>query len=420
MAVKTPDAPSPPDSSAEAGVIKDARRRQRRHRFAWILPAGAAVAAGLFFALGGGGGGSDTHGLTANTEVLRQVEQALAAKPGTIVVQITRFSNSPPNDIPGEPNTTIGEEVIETPAGQGPQNYLYVIGDARILANASEAYGVVNGVAQVYERKPPAVYKRVGQIALHTPNTLYISSVWGPYITKGPKPGTFIYRRPTETLMGTSYPQEEVDGSLPPKPLTLTAAQAHALLDGSDTIVAGPEASNVEAEARALFDPPVTFVAGRAGGSRLAHVLRFPVVNLWRLLKAHDDLRVVGLTTVDGRRAIELAGPKAGTKLKYNAHDIDAGAAIGLKIWVDAKTYAPIKEVSEQILDLTKGRHIYSVRHIYSTQTWIEYKTLPINAADQRLLSPLALHPHAHIDRNYNDYVNATASNGWDPQLGMP
>ena len=409
MAVQTPDAPPAPDSSVEAGVIKDARRRQRRHRLAWMVPGAAAVAAGLFAAFSGGGGGSGTHGLTANADVLRQVQRALAAKPGTIVVQITRGSTSPPNNLPGDPNTTIGEEVVETPAGRGPQNYLYVTGDARVLADDSDAYSVVNGVAQVYERKPSTVYKRVGQLALRTPNTVYVSSVWGPYIMKGRKQGTFVYRRPTETLMGTSYPQSEVDGSLPPKPLTLTAAQARALLDGSDTIVDGPEASNMEAQARDLFDPPVAFVAGKAGGSRIAHVLRFPAVNLWLLLKAHD-LRVVGLATVDGRRAIELAGPKAGSALKYNSHDTDD--AVGVRIWVDAKTYAPIKEVSEQILHSTKPLHIYS------TETWLEYKTLPINAANQRLLSPLALHPEAHIDRNYNDYVNATY--GWDPQAGLP
>ncbi len=78
-----------------------------------------------------------------------------------------------------------------------------------------------------------------------------------------------------------------------------------------------------------------------------------------------------------------------------------------MKFWVDAKTYAPIKEVSEQI---PRG---------HATETWLEYKTLPITAANRRFLSPLALHPHAHVDRNYNDYVNATYQS-FEPQTPVP
>jgi hypothetical protein len=53
------------------------------------------------------------------------------------------------------------------------------------------------------------------------------------------------------------------------------------------------------------------------------------------------------------------------------------------------------------------------------TQTWLEYKILAITPANERLLSPLALHPHAHTDRTYNDYVNATYES-FDPQAGLP
>ncbi len=130
------------------------------------------------------------------------------------------------------------------------------------------------------------------------------------------------------------------------------------------------------------------------------------------LLKAHA-LKVVGPTTVDGRRAIELAGPKAGTKVKYNPHDLYTGAGLGLKIWVNAKTYAPIKEISEQISIIHSTK-----RAFYSTATWLEYKTVPITPANERLLTPLSVHPHAHIDRNYNDYVNAT-SGEFEPQDGL-
>jgi hypothetical protein len=133
---------------------------------------------------------------------------------------------------------------------------------------------------------------------------------------------------------------------------------------------------------------------GNLGGgpSQLAPVVRIPsLVGLRSFLNAHR-VRIFGLTTVDGRRAIEIAGPK----FKYNPHNIELGDGVGVKFWIDAKTYAPIKEVfNRPPVD-------------QSSDTWLEYKTVPITTANERLLSPVALHPHAHIDRNYKDHVNAT------------
>ena len=64
-------------------------------------------------------------------------------------------------------------------------------------------------------------------------------------------------------------------------------------------------------------------------------------------------------------------------------------------MWVDPKTYVPIKEVVDR-------RPLFE-----ETQTWIEYKTLPITPANERLLSLIARHPHARIDRNHKDYLKA-------------
>jgi hypothetical protein len=126
-------------------------------------------------------------------------------------------------------------------------------------------------------------------------------------------------------------------------------------------------------------------------------VARFPA-HVWS-----HGLKIVGLTTVDRRRAIELAGPK----FKYNPHNVgtSTGGGAGVRFWIDAKTYAPIKEVVDQRPD------------DYSTTTWLEYKTVRITPASERLLSPLVLHPHANIDRNYKDVVNATYS-WFYPRLG--
>jgi hypothetical protein len=67
----------------------------------------------------------------------------------------------------------------------------------------------------------------------------------------------------------------------------------------------------------------------------------------------------------------------------------------GVEAWVDPKTYVPIKEFIDR-------RPLFK-----DTQTWIEYKTLPITPANERLLSLIARHPQARIDRNHNDYLRA-------------
>ena len=59
MAVKTSLLPLAPDQEIEAGVIEDARARQRRHRgIAAALIVAAALAAGVILGFAGGGGGS--------------------------------------------------------------------------------------------------------------------------------------------------------------------------------------------------------------------------------------------------------------------------------------------------------------------------------------------------------------------------
>ena len=73
----------------------------------------------------------------------------------------------------------------------------------------------------------------------------------------------------------------------------------------------------------------------------------------------------------------------------------DGGGDAGVQVWVDPKTYVPIKEVVDR-------RPLFE-----TTQTWIEYKTLPITPANERLLSLIGRHPHARIDRNNKDYLKA-------------
>jgi RibD C-terminal domain len=59
----------------------------------------------------------------------------------------------------------------------------------------------------------------------------------------------------------------------------------------------------------------------------------------------------------------------------------DGGADAGAEVWVDPKTYVPIKEAIDRL-------------PLFETaQTWIEYKTFPITPANERLVSLTARHP---------------------------
>jgi hypothetical protein len=91
-----------------------------------------------------------------------------------------RYLSSPSTVGPGTPNPYVTKEVLETPAGPGPQNYL----NSDFPGQPSD-FALINGVQEMYLRKH---------------NTVYISNIWGPYITKGRKPGAFIYRRPKDTF----------------------------------------------------------------------------------------------------------------------------------------------------------------------------------------------------------------------------
>jgi hypothetical protein len=325
------------------------RASSSRVLFAMGLPLlGVAALVLLIAGVFSGPGGSGAQ--PALAAVIRHVEQTTAVKPGTIVVSRTRgFSSSPG---PG-PNPAVVENAWETPAGRGPQNSLRVVFEH--IAGVPSETAVSGGEEEVY---------------LSQTNTIYISSIWGHYITKGTSPDTFIYTPPK---------QPAGSGALPAKPLTLTAAQAHALLDGSDMVVSSVRGSRIL---------HVTL--------SIAPVPRVPSLDeaVRSLLRSHH-VRIVGLTTVDGRRAIELAGPKSNRRLHG-----DGGADAGVKLWVDPKTYVPIKEVIDD-------RPFFQ-----TTETWLEYKTLPITPVNERLLSLIARHPHAHIDRNYHDYVKA--ANGFE------
>ena len=112
------------------------------------------------------------------------------------------------------------------------------------------------------------------------------------------------------------------------------------------------------------------------------------IASIRRLLRTHR-LTVDGLTTVDGHRAIKL------TSVTFKAARPDQVTDSGLEFYVDPRTYRPIKEI------------VSRPPLFRSSQTFTEYRTLPINAANERLLSLTARHPDARVDRNPSDYRRA-------------
>ena len=335
----------------DAEVASPPARRWRaspRAFVAVVVPV-LGVAALVLFIAGVFSGPASTGTQPAIAAVIRGVEKATALRPGTIVVSKYRVSY---RNRSGQPASFTIETIYETPAGPGPQNSLYVNSEFAASWEPTEQ-AVSGGDEEVYVDRT---------------KTIYISSIWGPYITKGKKPGTFIYT-PANTPPGVR------SATLPPTPLTLTAQQAHALLDGSATISSTPIGSHIPYPLKLAVAPAMHFPSD-------AQAVR-------DMLKSHG-IRVIGVTTVDGRRAIELAGPKFNQHLPENG-----GGDAGVQVWVDPKTFVPIKEVVDR-------RPLFE-----DTQTWIEYKTLPITHANERLLSLIARHPHARIDRNHKDYVKA-------------
>ena len=116
----------------------------------------------------------------------------------------------------------------------------------------------------------------------------------------------------------------------------------------------------------------------------------------------HNDL-AIHASTGTGLDFSRMAGPKPLVqRLSPSAEENrkprlrqNGGGDAGVQVWVDPKTYVPIKEVVDR-------RPLFQ-----ETQTWIVDKTLPITLANERLLSLIARHPHARIDRNHKDYLKA-------------
>jgi hypothetical protein len=328
---------SPPTSS----------RRSRGHwaRPRWVLPrlglALGPVAVVVVLLLAGTFSGPDSSGTQpAAAAVIRATRSALAPSPGTIFVEDETYVSGP--TVHGHPYTF--HQVLETP-GRGPQDGLTTTDDPAQLGG---------------RRSPVAGLSYVGgteEIYLPSTNTIYVSSIWGPYLHPGRRPGTFVYRNGDGAPAYTTHP------------LAVTARQRRLLLTGQDCIRLTSKVVGSKVKILGLkVLPPLR------GPAEHAETLQQEIAN--------GNLHLVGRTTVDGRDAIELA-----------AKTTD-GTAPEEHLYFDPTTHLPFEEVD------SVGTPRQQVIHL-------RLRKLPITQATERLLSLQALYPTARIDRGSRDYLRA-------------
>jgi hypothetical protein len=323
------------------------RSRGRWSRPRWALPrlglALAPVAVVVVLLLAGTFSGPDSSGTQpAAAAVIRATNNALAPSPGTIFVEDETYVSGP--TVHGHPYTF--HEVLETP-GRGPQNGLTTTDDPAQLGG---------------RRSPVAGLSYVGgteEIYLPSTNTIYVSSIWGPYLHPGRRPGTFVYRYADGAPAYTTHP------------LAVTARQRRLLLTGQDCIRLTSKIVGSKVKILGLkVLPPLR------GPAEYAETIQQEIAN--------RNLHLVGRTTVNGRDAIELA-----------AKTTD-GTAPEEHLYFDPTTHLPFEEVD------SVGTPRQQVIHL-------RLRKLPITRATERLLSLQALYPTARIDRSARDYLRADA-----------
>jgi hypothetical protein len=338
------------------------RRRGRRivppgvGRPMLALAATAAIAA-VVLAVVGAFSGAGPEVQPADAAVVRGALAALTHAPGTIVIATYRgvertnpkFEHLAPGYTPPRGIQTARwsqREITETPVGSGPQNEVNLGGPS---VNGGVEFGEVNGNYELYD---PGT------------NTVYISSQFGADITPGRRAGTFVYTLPKVSHAPPRSAAADLNAHMPP-PLTITAAQAKALREGTAGVTVVP--NHRRATSNHLKITPAFRTTDETAQIRSQ-------------LKA-GKLKVSGPITIDGRRAIRLIGGRGGTTEEY-----DVAPAV----------YTPIREIDRSPGYLT-------------VMTYSEYRVLPATPANARLLSLAFRHPTARVDRNHADFLAAQA-----------
>ncbi|MDQ2895393.1 MAG: hypothetical protein M3Y09_07075, partial [Actinomycetota bacterium] len=282
----------------------------------------------------------------ADAAILRGADAALHATGSIVIERWSSVLSYPPSAPDGMQTHSHGSAITETPTGPGPQS------EIEPDTGSSAVHGVQNG----YVRGHNELYDPIRHV-------VYDSSNYGPDISPGARPGTYVYTYPAHALF-FRLPSEAL---APAPPLTITASQARQLLDGSAEV---SDAADATHKYRMSVHP--AFRVGNVSAEARAQLGR---------------LKVIGTTVVDGRRAIKLVPSRrpAARGVLTGEYDVAPG------------TYYPIRLVIE---DAPGAK---------TTITWSEYRVLPATPVNERLLSMAARHPGARIDRSRADFIAA-----WD------
>jgi hypothetical protein len=321
------------------------------------LAATAAITALVLAVSGAFSGGGPAETQPAAAAVVRGALAALAHPPGSIVIESYRgLERQNPKFLQWAPGYTpprgiqttrwAQREITETPVGSGPQNEVNLGGPS---VTGGVEFGEVNGNYELYDPKS---------------NTVYISSQYGADITRGRRPGMFVYTLPKTPNAPAGSAAAEMNAHMPP-PLRITAAQAKALRDGTASVGVFPNNR-------------------RATSNHLKIVAAFRTTDETAQIRSQlksGRLRVSGSITIDGRRAIRLVGAHGSASEEY---DVAPG------------TYAPIREVNRAPGSVT-------------ILTYSEYRVLPATPANAQLLSLTFRHPSARVDRDHRDFLAAQA-----------
>ncbi|MDQ6807679.1 MAG: hypothetical protein M3065_22635 [Actinomycetota bacterium] len=332
-----------PSSPPRRPRLRDARAQPRRPTLRLTVAAGAvtAVLVGVIGLLSGQGPSSAQP---ADAAILRGTAAALHPS-GAIVIETWSSVSRYPRGYTLRPglDTARGDwsRITETPTGSGPQNELVLDMGASAITGVQSGY--VNGDNELYD-------------PIH--HIAYDSSNYGPDITPGTRPGTYVYTMPRHAMFFRLPSVVTPPGPDAPPPLTITAKQAQALRDGRAEVWVGP---NSHYQNRMSIH-----AASRVPSESV-------VVHAWL-----GKLKVVGRTTVDGRRAIKLV-PVHGS----GEYDVAPG------------TFYPIREV----VRYPSGAGVIT--------TWSEYRVIPAIPANERLLSLAARHPGARVDHSRADFLAA-------------
>jgi hypothetical protein len=300
----------------------------------------------------------DRAGVTpASAEVIRHALAALDQPPGTILH--VDMSGTQTN---GDGSTITWRDQSwqqDTAPYSGRQVETTAHGTTTESANAGQA-------EQVYDAASNTIYESA-VTAAHQPRRYRLAP--------GPRKGTYTLRLLAYRVsVKHPYAVKAVYGG-PGLRLVITARQARAIKDGTDTVRwvlhrAHGKHSRLE---------PAVVPASRASTAvpDSADPSSPDFAGQIRALLVSGGAHVVGHATVDGRDTLEISSKDGHTTY-----------------YVDPSTYAPVE------LDTTGTDGGVSL--VFNT-----YEFLPGNAANEALLSLTAQHPSARVDRNQADYVAA-------------